>query len=190
MTSSSYLHIKETELQVQKIINFQNVANNLLDTLTDYKGVTKSRNPKVNAPERMEIWKKTIQSPFVMKKGATITKNDNASNNCPRKEKTMHLQNTVNVSQHVVDRHLVNINMPQSSTQAHYMNESTNTSENSDTIILGNHEESNGMEEISINYTNSGEVYDHRTTIVNPNFSTVIVKNVLANPDPKTMAKC
>jgi hypothetical protein len=55
MTSSSYLHIKETELQVQKIINFQNVANNLLDTLTDYKGVTKSRNPKVNAPERMEI---------------------------------------------------------------------------------------------------------------------------------------
>jgi hypothetical protein len=32
--------IKETELQVQKIINLQNIANNLPDALTDYKGVT------------------------------------------------------------------------------------------------------------------------------------------------------
>jgi hypothetical protein len=33
---------KETKLQVQKIINLQNVANNLTDAFTDYKGVTKS----------------------------------------------------------------------------------------------------------------------------------------------------
>jgi hypothetical protein len=39
---SSDSRTKETELQVQKIINLQNVANNLTDAFTDYKGVTKS----------------------------------------------------------------------------------------------------------------------------------------------------
>jgi hypothetical protein len=52
---------KETELQVQKIINLQNVANNLSDVFTDYKGVTKSCNHTVNAPKRVEVPKKTTQ---------------------------------------------------------------------------------------------------------------------------------
>jgi hypothetical protein len=54
------------------------------------------------------------------------------------------------VGQPVVDIHLVDINMSQSSTQAHYINENANTLENTDALILGNHEESNGIEEISI----------------------------------------
>jgi len=37
----------ETECEVQKIINLQNIANNLLDAFTDYKGITKSHNPTV-----------------------------------------------------------------------------------------------------------------------------------------------
>jgi hypothetical protein len=55
---------------------------------------------------------------------------------------------------------------------------------------LGNHDTSTGIQEISINYTSSGEVYDRSTTIVNPCFSTIIDENFLANPDPKTMAEC
>jgi hypothetical protein len=90
----------------------------------------------------------------------------------------------------VVDRHLADINMPQSSTRARYINENASTSENSDTLVLGNHEESNGIEEISINYTTSEEVYDRSTTIVNSSFATIIAENVLANLDPKTMAEC
>jgi hypothetical protein len=54
---------------------------------------------------------------------------------------------------------------------------------------LGNHE-SNGIEEISINYTSSEEIYDRSTTIVISNFSTIIVESVLADLDPKTMAEC
>jgi hypothetical protein len=61
--------MKETELQVQKLINLQNVANNLLDAFTDYKGVTKSWNHLVNAPERVEVSKKTTQAPSVVKRG-------------------------------------------------------------------------------------------------------------------------
>jgi hypothetical protein len=33
-------------------------------------------------------------------------------------------------------------------------------------------------------------VYDHSTIIVNPCFSTIIAKSVLADPDPNTMAEC
>jgi hypothetical protein len=84
----------------------------LLDTFTDYKGATKSWNPIVNTPERMEVPKKTIQAPSVMKGGgATITKKDNASSKNPRKEKMMPLQKIVNVGQPMVDRHLVDINV-------------------------------------------------------------------------------
>jgi hypothetical protein len=41
-------HTQETELQVQKIINLQNIANNLRDALTDYNCVIKSWNHVVN----------------------------------------------------------------------------------------------------------------------------------------------
>jgi hypothetical protein len=94
----------------------------------------------------------------------------------------------MNVNQPVVDRHLMDI--PQSSTQARYRNENASTSKNPDALILGNHETSMGIQEISINYTNSGEVYDRSTIIINLCFSTIIVENFLADSDPNTMAGC
>jgi hypothetical protein len=56
---SSDPRIKEIELQVQKILELQQIANNLLDVFTDYKGVTKSLNPTVNASCRVEVPIKT-----------------------------------------------------------------------------------------------------------------------------------
>jgi hypothetical protein len=53
----------------------------------------------INAPERVEIPKKTTQTPSVVKKRRVAqTKKDKAPNKHPRKEKTRHLQKTVNVS--------------------------------------------------------------------------------------------
>jgi hypothetical protein len=95
----------------------------------------------------------------------------------------------VNVSQHVVNRHLMDNNIPQSSTQARYINLNARTSENPDDFVLGNHETSTEVQEISISYTSSGKVYDRSTIIINPCFSTIIAENVLADPDPKTMAE-
>jgi hypothetical protein len=83
----------------------------------------------------------------------------------------------------------MNENDPQSSSQVRYINE-TRISEIPDNLVLGNHETSKGIKEMSINYTSSGEVYDRSTTIANLCFSTVIAKNFLNNPDPKTMAEC
>jgi hypothetical protein len=45
----------ESEHEVQKIINLQNIANNLPKAFVHYKGVTKSHNPAANVPERVEI---------------------------------------------------------------------------------------------------------------------------------------
>jgi hypothetical protein len=68
----------------------------------------------VNTPGRVEVPKKTIQAPSIVKRGggggeAAQTKKDNAPNKRPRKEKMSHLQKIINVSQPVVDRHLVDI---------------------------------------------------------------------------------
>jgi U3 small nucleolar RNA-associated protein 14 len=63
-----------------------------------------------------------------------------------------------------VERHHMNANDPQSSSQAHYTNE-TRISKIPDNLILGNHEAMKGIEEISINYTSSEEVYDRSTNL-------------------------
>jgi hypothetical protein len=47
-----------------------------------------------------------------------------------------------------------------------------------------------GIQEISINYTSSEQVYDRSTTIINPCFSTIIAENFIADLDPKTMTEC
>jgi hypothetical protein len=61
-------HTKETELQVQKIMELQEIASNLPNAFTDYKCVTKSLNPIVNAHCRVEVSIKTTPLP---KKGRT-----------------------------------------------------------------------------------------------------------------------
>jgi hypothetical protein len=81
----------------------------------------------------------------------------------------------------------MNANDPQSSSQTRYTNE-TRISEISDNLV--NHETSNGIEEIFINYTSSEKVYDRNTTIANLCFSTIIAENFLNDLDLKTMAEC
>ena len=45
----------EIELQVQKILELQQIANNLLDVFTDCKGVTKFLNPVVNVSCQVDV---------------------------------------------------------------------------------------------------------------------------------------
>jgi hypothetical protein len=145
----------------------------------------------VNAPERVEVSNKTTQVPSIMKRGRVATgKKDNAPSKRTRKEKRRHLQKIVNVGQSVVDRYPVDNNIPQSSTQARYINENASMSKNLDDLILGNHVTSKGMQEISSNYTSSEEVYDRRTIIANSCFLTIIDENALADPDRKTTPQC
>jgi hypothetical protein len=60
---SSDPHTKEIEFQVQKILKLQQIAINLPDAFTDYKSITKSLNPTVNMPYRVEVPIKTTPPP-------------------------------------------------------------------------------------------------------------------------------
>jgi hypothetical protein len=59
-----------------------------------------------------------------------------------------------------------------------------------DSIIRGNDEESSRVQEISINYINSGETFNRKITIVDTYFFEQIENNILNDPDPKTIAVC
>jgi len=69
-------------------------------------------------------------------------------------------------------------------------NSDPETLEHPDSIVLGNVESNNGVKEISINYIDSGESYDRKTTVVDYYFSAAIAAIFLNGPDPKTMAEC
>jgi hypothetical protein len=62
---------KETNLQVQKITELRQIASNLLDAFIDYKGVTKSLNPAVNAPCSVEVPIKNTPPP---KRGGQVSR--------------------------------------------------------------------------------------------------------------------
>jgi hypothetical protein len=62
-------------------------------------------------------------------------------------------------------------------------NSDPRTSEHPDSIILGNDESINGVKEIFINYIDSEESYDRKTTVVDMYFSAVIVEIFLNDPD-------
>jgi hypothetical protein len=66
---SSDPRTQEIELQVQKIINLYNVANNLPDAFTDYNGIIKFWNLIDNAPESVEVPNKTTSAPSTKKRG-------------------------------------------------------------------------------------------------------------------------
>ena len=61
-TSQSHLDPKtsESELEVQRIIHLQSIANRLPDAFTDAKQVTKSHIPAANASTRLEILEGTL----------------------------------------------------------------------------------------------------------------------------------
>ena len=51
-------------------------------------------------------------------------------------------------------------------------------------VVLENTEPSNGIHEISTNYVDSGESFDHKTTIVDIYFASSIAETIKNDPDP------
>jgi hypothetical protein len=149
---------------------------------TDYKGVTKSLNPTVNAPCRVEVPIKITQ---LLKRGRASQQGDTSNKHLkPMRKKSS--CNKVNASQLLVDEHQVDCVHPQLSPQVHTI-EADGGSEDPDSLVLRNYDEFHRVEEISINYTCSRELFDHNTSVVNSCFSTMVV-DLLNDPDPKDIA--
>ena len=64
------------------------------------------------------------------------------------------------------------------------------TSEHPDSIVLGNHEESLGVQEISINYVVSRESFDRKTTTVDIYFAQKIADILITDHDPSSIVEC
>jgi hypothetical protein len=86
-----------------KILELQQIASNLPDVFTDYKGVTKSLNPAVNVPCRVEVTIKTTPPP---KRGRASQQKD-APTKRLRTTRKISSSKTVNASQTKVDGHQV-----------------------------------------------------------------------------------
>ena len=108
----------------------------------------------------------------------------------------MRIPHTVNVGQPQVDvqpsveeGHLKDVQHPGPSASVH-TNIGAGASEHLDSIVEGNHDESEGIDEISTNYVESGESFNRKTTNVDIYFSSKIAKDLALDREPKTMAEC
>ena len=160
----------------------QHITNNLPDAFTGHKGVTKSYIPAANVPERVEVPQKTTFSSNGQKRWRTLGTKDKAPKQPPRKKRNI-IPQSVNANQPDVDGHL------DSSTSAH-TNTNAGTSERLDSIVMGNHEEPKGTNEISTNYIDSGESFNRKTTVVDIYFSSKIANTLQKDPEPKSMVEC
>jgi hypothetical protein len=158
----------------------QKLANELPHAFTNYKGVTKSFIHTWNAPERVKVPNKTTQFPLNSKRGRSTT-NQKDSNASKKRQ-------VVNANQPPVDRHQVDCNYPQPNSVVHITE--VGTSEDPRHIILGNHDESTRVDEISINYVETRETFDRNAIVVDSYFPEKNVEFLQRDLDPKTMAEC
>jgi hypothetical protein len=141
---------KESELQVQRIINLQNAANNLPDSFIVSRSFTKSYIPARNVPKRVEIPNKTIQLPSSKEGGRSMTNH----RKCTRKQRDEPL-GTVNETQPQVERHRVDLQNPPPTSTVHSIADN-GTLERPSAIVLRNIKPLFGVNKISINYVDSG----------------------------------
>ena len=83
----------------------QNIANNLPDAFSDYKGVTKSLYPARNVPERVEVPNKTTHPQIGNKRGRSTSRRQDVFAGKQKK--------TRNATQPLVERHLEDIQCPE-----------------------------------------------------------------------------
>ena len=129
--------------------------------------------PATNVPERVEVPNKTTQLPNQNKRGRSTDTKDKASCKLPRKQRNPSSK-IVNANQRQTERNLrpkdtihpVDTQHRHPSSTVH-TNTDAGTSEHPESIAMGNHDESKRVDEISINYIDSGESFDRNTRIVN-----------------------
>jgi hypothetical protein len=64
------------------------------------------------------------------------------------------------------------------------------TLERPNAVVLGNTDPPTRVHEMSINYVDSGESFDRKTTIIDIYFASSVVDTIQNDPDPKSMVDC
>ncbi|KAL0556350.1 hypothetical protein IC582_004863 [Cucumis melo] len=162
---------KQCELEVQKIIHLQSVANQMPDAFTDTKKVTKSYIPAANAPSRIEIPTQQVdtinESTLRQKRGRPMGSKDKN----PRKRKVTNSRNDLIDNRNIQEKLM-------------------------DTTSGKNVEETQVYEdnnEISINYTMTGKRWNRINVVVDNIFAYNVAHNIIhENEDyePKSVDEC
>ena len=71
-----------------------------------------------------------------------------------------------------------------------HTNYNVGISKQSASVSMGNHTEPEEINEISINYIDSGETYNRSTIVVDTDFSSKIAETLQLDPEPKSMKEC
>ncbi|KAL0533448.1 hypothetical protein IC582_030288 [Cucumis melo] len=162
---------KKCELEFQKIIHLQSVANQMPDAFTDTKKMTKSYIPAANAPSRIEIPTQKVdtinESTLRQKRGRPMGSKDKN----PRKRKVTNSQNDLidnrNIQKKIMD---------------------TTSGKNVEETQV--YEDNN---EISINYTMTGKRWNRINVVVDNIFEYNVAHNIIhENEDyePKSVDEC
>jgi hypothetical protein len=189
----------EAELEVQRILNLESLTNNFPDALTDHSGLAKLHIPNVNAPERVDIAPKAIDTSLGQtprKRGRPLGARDKVLRRRPQKQigkPDMSHPNSVEEAQLEYEK-LPEVSHSEGGIPSAQSRAQTNfdigVSGQPDPVILGNHDELVEMnDEISTNYVGLGELYDRKMTIVDIYFASKIA-SIDLDPEPKSMAEC
>ncbi|QHO17366.1 Copia-like polyprotein [Arachis hypogaea] len=173
--ASSLMHLDprsgQCELEVQKIIHLQRIANELPDAFSDTKRITKSYIPAENVPIRIDVQVGQIatEANTRQKPGRLVSSKDKN----PRKRKEV---NNIPVEKDIVETPAVVKN-----------SDIVLTPE--DVQVLENCEN----DEISINYVLTGEKWDRNKTIVNEIFAYNVALNIMHESkdlEPRSVEEC
>ena len=165
----------QCELEVQKIIHLQNIANQLPDAFTDPKRVTKSHIPAVNAPVKIDIPEEKNTTANESKARLKRGRPPGSKDKIPRKRKGANI-----------------INDPKDKMKS--PEEISETLEESNDIIKETQvPENHENEEISINYVMTGIKWDRNEIEVDDVFSYHIAREIMnENEDlePESIDEC
>ncbi|GKC87238.1 copia protein [Tanacetum coccineum] len=161
---------KECELEVQKIIHLQRLANQLPDAFTDSKRVTKSHIPAVNAPVKIDVQEGQPhignESNARLKRGRPVGSKDKN----PRKKKGANIQDSITE-----------------------VRETSGSPKGTLDMLVQEEPQVPENEEISINYIMSRKVWNRNEIDVDDIFAYNVALEVMENDEdqePKSMQEC
>ena len=190
----SLLHLdprtKQSELEVQRILHLQDLADQLPDAFSNPNKVIKSHIPAVNTPAHIEIpigdSGNAIASASKprLKRGRPIGSKDSFT----RKRKSNKLLTPVeyNFNEITPEEPITIQSAPVELNTLQGLKETV-------TRVAVTDQLSPMIEEISINYMNQGEIWDRRNTLVSNAFSFQVAKGIMQNNDdqkPQTINEC
>ncbi|RVX03802.1 Copia protein [Vitis vinifera] len=197
----------QCELEVQRIIHLQNLANQLPDAFIDTKKVTKSHIPAANTPARIDVpvGQLTNESKIRLKRGRPVGSKDVT----PRKRRTQEKLSTLEEAIKMTDQFKIDKSialeeaqiMQKAPEEVHIEQEVPEEAHIEQETSEDPHIEREAPEEaqvpenceISVSYVQTGEKWDRNNIVINNIFAFQVAFDIIRNdedPEPRNVEEC